>query len=104
MSVMVIMPAFAPRDRGDKAVIAGCVARFESPFAPQMRRRINQPCRMPADNHAEKYRPQDHRETTDSEKNDTCDDGCYPIIFIEPNLERIFYEVRRVAFLYGKAV
>ncbi len=62
---MVVVPAFAERQNGDKPVVCRIVRRVKRSRAENVRQRIDEPGRMPADDDAHENAPQNHRPAAD---------------------------------------
>ena len=59
-SVMIVVPAFAERQKRDKPVVSRIVLRFKRTFSENMGERIDKPGRVPTDHDAQKNAPQNH--------------------------------------------
>lgn len=101
VSMVVIVPAFAPGDRGDQAVVSRIVACLEPARSPQMSCGINQPRKVPADDGFQEYAPQDHRPAADREQGSGDDDGRDPVIFIDPLVKTIVCKIGAIPLHIG---
>ena len=96
VGVVVVVPAFAPCQGGYQSVVSRIVACLETSRAPQVRRRVYQPRKVPADDRSKENRPQHHRQAADRKQGDRRDDGRYPVVFIKSDLERVLHQVGRI--------
>ena len=60
VSVVVVMPAFAPGEKSHPPVVAGVVFGLEAAFAPEMCRGVDEPSGVEADGDAEECSPENH--------------------------------------------
>src|ERR1051325_1956343 len=70
MRVVVIMPAFTEREKGDRPAIKGIITGIETARAPQMRGSVNQPGGVKGDHNPNAASPQEDRPTAKSQHRD----------------------------------
>jgi hypothetical protein len=109
MRVVVVVPAFATGEESDPPVVAGVIAGFEAPLAPEVRGGVDEPGGVKAYGDAKERSPENHAEGSDdvmtggcegcaeSDLDEAADDERNPVIFAEPDVDGILGEVRGVA-------
>ena len=99
--MVIVVPAFAEGDRRDECVITRIVTRFKSAAAPQMRCRIDQPSKMPADRDSHNDRPDDHRPSANREQDTRESQRRNVVVLIEKPEIRILHQIGRI-FLHRR--
>ena len=91
--MVVIVPAFAEAERRDPPAVAGVVSRLEAPRAPHVRRRIHEPRRVQSDGGPQEHAPQHPVPAPEREQHEAERRQGNPMIFADPDVERIASEV-----------
>jgi len=108
MGVVVVVPAFAACEDGDPPVVAGVVLGFKAALAPQVSSGVDQPGGVEADGDTEEGPPENHTESAycvvagrcegcaKSNLKEAGDDERHVVVLAEPDVDRVFGEVRSV--------
>ena len=102
--MMIVVPAFAERDHGERKIIAAVVRRIEAARAPKMRERIDAERSVKKHYCRDEETPHECRPSSAREQNRGQRDGRNPVIAIEPSqlgiLAEIFDRARVVALVF----
>lgn len=97
MRVMVVVPSFAEGQERHPVTVARVLARRESLFAPEVRRRIDQPSRMQSDSDAQENSPHQHPPPAEIEEREADNNQWHIEETVEPDVKAILHQIRRVA-------
>ena len=96
MGMVVVVPAFAERDQGDPPQVAGIVLGAEASAAPHVRRGIDQPGRMQADDYPQRHDPQQHAQAAEDQGEQAQHRQRNPVPLAQQAVEAILEQVGSV--------
>src|SRR6266545_3112543 len=94
--VMVVVPPLAEGEERHPPVVGRVIARREAARAPDVRRRVDEPCRVEADGRAEEDAPEDVGNAAQGEQAEANDDVRDPVPVGKEHVHAILAEVRAV--------
>src|SRR5207249_2251289 len=109
VGVMVIVPAFAARQKSDPPVVAGVVLGLEAALAPEVGSGVDEPGGVESDGDAQESSPKNHadgaydvvagtsEQAADDKLKHAGGDERNPMVFAQPDVNRIFGKVGGVA-------
>src|SRR3954467_1766438 len=97
MSVVIVVPAFAEGEKGDKPVVVGQVAREESGHSPGMSGGVDQPSRVQPDYGPHEKSPHQEWKAADGEKQNAGKDHGNVVVFRNPDMKFRFCKIGHIA-------
>src|SRR5271170_5843262 len=98
VGVMIVMPPISETYECHPPIVGRCISGLKAARPPNMRHRVDQPCRMKSHDGAEESAPQYQPEPADSEQRESEDSRWNKVIFRQPDVNLVFRQIGDVAF------